>query len=306
MPEQNKVSQPKIIAAIPCYNEERFIGSVVLKAKRFVDQVVVIDDGSTDDTARVAEAAGAQVIRLEINKGKGTAMNTAFQWAKKSGVQAMVMLDGDGQHKPDHIQIVLEPVLAGEADVAVGSRFLSIRSDIPGYRTVGQRILTFVTNLGSGVKLSDTQSGFKAFSRRAIETLSFRQKGVGDVESEMQFLLKENELGVVEVPISAVYDEKAKRSPLAQGLRNINALLNMIAERRPLFFFGLFGLTLMVIGLAVGARVLIPWTTTGVIAIGTALISVLLLIVGVFTFFTGLILNATKNLLLNAIKRGKS
>lgn len=306
MPKRTKVPQPKIIAAIPCYNEERFIGSVVLKAKRFVDQVIVIDDGSTDGTAMIAEAAGALVIRHEVNKGKGMAMNTAFQWAKESGVQAMVMLDGDGQHEPAHIPPVLKPVLAGKADVAVGSRFLSAKSDIPGYRTIGQRILTLVTNLGSRVKLSDTQTGFKAFSRKSIETLSFRQKGVGDVESELQFLIKENDLSVAEVPITASYDEKAKRSPLAQGMRNMNALLNMIAERRPLIFFGLSGFALTVIGLAVGARVLITWTTSGGIATGTALISVLLLIVGVFSMFTSLILNAVKNLILDAIKKDRS
>lgn len=306
MSEQTDVSKPIIIAAIPCHNEERFIGSIVLKAKRLVDQVIVVDDGSTDETATVAEAAGALVLRHETNEGKGMAMNTAFQWAKKSGVQAMVMLDGDGQHEPAYIPSILEPVLAGKADIAVGSRFLGIKSDIPGYRTIGQRVLTFITNIGSRTKLSDTQSGFKAFSRKSIETLSFKQKGLGDVECEMQFLINENNLSVAEVPITANYDENAKRSPLAQGMRNMNALLNMIAERRPLFFFGLAGTALTLIGLVLGARVLIIWTTSGGIGIGTALVSVLLLVIGVFSIFTSLILNATKNLLLNVIEKGKS
>lgn len=285
------MTQRKTIAAIPCYNEERFIGSVVLKVKRFVDQVIVIDDGSTDETAIVAEAAGALVVSHEVNKGKGIAMNTAFQWAKESGVQAMVMLDGDGQHEPAHIPSVLEPVLAGKADVVIGSRFLGTKSDIPRYRAIGQRILTFVTNLGSGVKFSDTQSGFKAFSRKSIETLVFRQKGLGDVECEMQFLIKENDISVVEVPITTNYDEKAKRNPLAQGIGNMRAILSMISERRPLFFFGLSGLALTLIGLVAGARVLRTWATSGGIAHGTALISVALIIIGVFSIFTGLILN---------------
>lgn len=286
------MAQPKTIAAIPCHNEERFIGSVVLKARRFVHQVIVIDDGSTDETAMVAEAAGALVIRHEVNKGKGMAMNTAFQWAKESGVQAMVMLDGDGQHEPAYIPNVLKPVLEGKADVALGTRFLNTKSDIPSYRTIGLRILTLVTNIGSGIKLTDTQSGFRAFSQKSIETLSFKQKGVGDVECEMQFLIKENDLSLVEVPITANYDEKAKRSPLAQGMRNMNALLNMIAERRPLFFFGVSGFALTLIGFAIGARVLHTWATSGGIATGTALISVLLLIIGVLSMFTGIILNA--------------
>ncbi len=305
MSKPTKVSQPKIIAAIPCYNEERFIGSVVLKAKRFVDQVIVIDDGSTDETAAIAEVAGSLVIKHKSNKGKGMAMNSAFQWAKKSGVQAMVMLDGDGQHEPAHIPTVLQPVFAGQADVAIGSRFLGVKSTIPGYRTIGQRILTLVTNFGSGVKLSDTQSGFKAFSRRAIETLSFQHKGVGDVESEMQFLIKENDLSVMEVPITVNYDERAKRSPLAQGAKNMSTLLNMISERRPLFFFGLSGFILTLLGLVVGAMVIRTWTIGGGIAIGTALVSVLLLVIGVFSMFTSLILNTMRNLILTAIGKEK-
>lgn len=291
MPQPFNSGQPKTIAAIPCHNEDRFIGSVVLKAREFVDQVVVIDDGSTDQTARIAEAAGALVVRHEVNKGKGMAMNTAFQWAREKGAQVMVLLDGDGQHDPAYIPDVAKPVLEGKADVALGTRFLGIKSDIPRYRTVGQRILTLVTNIGSGVKLTDTQSGFRAFSRRAIELLSFKQKGVGDVEGEMQFLLKENNLSVAEVPIASNYDEGAKRNPVVQGMRNLNAVLNLIAERRPLFFFGLSGLISVVLGLIAGARVLGVIATTGRLVIGTALISALLLIIGVLSIFTGLILN---------------
>lgn len=291
MPEPVSSVQPRIIAAIPCYNEERFIGSVVLRAREFVDQVIVVDDGSTDETARIAEAAGALVVRHEVNKGKGMAMNTAFQWAKENGAQVMVMFDGDGQHDPVQIPAVLKPVLEGKVDVALGTRFLDIRSDIPRYRTIGQRILTFITNMGSGVKITDTQSGFRAFSRKAIEVLFFSQKGVGDVECEMQFLIKENDLKMAEVSISANYDGKAKRSPVAQGLRNVNAVLSLISERRPLVFFGLLGLVLVILSVIAGSKVLSIFSAGGGLAIGTALISVLLLIIGVLSIFTAIILN---------------
>ncbi len=294
MPEPVKSVQPRVIAVIPCYNEDRFIGSVVLKAREFVDQVIVVDDGSTDETARIAEAAGALVIRHEVNKNKGMAMNSAFQWAKEKGVQVMVMFDGDGQHDPVHIPAVLKPVLEGKADVALGTRFLDTRSDIPKYRIIGQRILTLITNIGSGVKVTDTQSGFRAFSRKSIEMLSFKQKGVGDVECEMQFLIKENDLKVAEVSIIANYDEKAKRSPIAQGMRNISAVLSMISERRPLFFFGVPGLILVVTGLIIGARVLYILSTGEGLAVGSTLVTVLLLIIGVFSIFTGIMLNVLK------------
>jgi len=128
------LSRQEIIAVIPCYNEEKHIGGVVRRVSRFVDRVVVVDDGSSDHTANVAEAAGAVVISHGVNRGKGVAMNTAFQWAKYNGVRAIVLLDGDGQHNPDEIPLVLAPVLQGEADVVVGSRFLGAASRIPGYR----------------------------------------------------------------------------------------------------------------------------------------------------------------------------
>ena len=294
MSEPTNSAQPRVIAAIPCYNEERFIGSVVLKAREFVDQVIVVDDGSTDDTARIAEAAGALVIRHEVNMGKGIAMNTAFQWAKENGVQAMVMFDGDGQHDPAQIPITLKPVLEDMVDVALGTRFLDTKSEIPRYRTVGQRILTLVTNVGSGVKVTDTQSGFRAFSRKSIETLSFQQKGVGDVECEMQFLIKENDLKVAEIPIVASYNEKAKRSPIAQGLKNLGAVLSLIGERRPLFFFGLAGLICVVFGIILGSMVLYSLSMGGGLPTGTALVSVLLLTIGIFSIFTGIILNVLR------------
>ena len=227
--------QPKIIAAIPCYNEECYIGDIVRRAGKHVDQVIVIDDGSTDRTPEVAEASGALVIRHEVNKGKGMAMNTAFEWAKENGIQAVVLLDGDGQHEPEDIPHVLEPVLESKVDVVVGSRFLSAKSPIPRYRTLGQRVLTFITNLGSGLRLTDCQSGFRAFSRRAVDTLYFTRARVGDVECEMQFLIGENHLKVAEVPIVINYDDRAKRNPVTQGVGNLFAVLSLVRERRPIF-----------------------------------------------------------------------
>ena len=291
MSEPVKLTQPRVVVAIPCYNEDRFIGSVVLKAREFADRVIVVDDGSTDDTARIAEAAGALVIRHEVNKGKGMAMNTAFQWAKENGAQVMVMFDGDGQHDPEQIPSVLKPVLEDKVDVSLGTRFLYARSDIPGYRVIGQRILTLITNIGSGVKVTDTQSGFRVFSRKSIEILSFRHKGVGDVECEMQFLIKEHDLKVAEVSIVANYDEKVKRNPAAQGMSNVSAVLTLVSERRPLFFFGLSGFILVVIGFIIGIRGLYIFSIDGGLALGSILIAVLLLIIGVFSIFTGVILN---------------
>jgi len=126
------LDQPEgTVVVIPAYNEDRFIGSVVLKTRRYFPTVVVIDDGSTDDTASVAEAAGAVVIRHDCNQGKSAAIETAFKHARSLSPKAVVMLDGDGQHHPEDITYVLQPILEGQADIVVGSRFLQMRNHIP-------------------------------------------------------------------------------------------------------------------------------------------------------------------------------
>lgn len=183
------VPRPKIIVAIPAYNEERFIFEVVRRARKYVDQVVVIDDGSTDCTAVVAEEAGAEIIRHELNRGKGCAVDTAFSVARHLDADILVLLDGDLQHDPDEIPLLLEALQREKADMVVGSRFLN-GNKIPRYRRLGQEVLNIVTNLGSGVRLSDTQCGFRAFSKKAINSMSFTETGLA-VESEMQFLARE-------------------------------------------------------------------------------------------------------------------
>jgi len=286
--------QPDIIAAIPCFNEELFIGSVVLKAKDYVDQVIVIDDGSTDKTALVAEKAGAAVIKHDSNQGKGAAVSTVFGHAREIGCRALVLLDGDGQHEPAYIPSLVKPVLDGEADIVVGSRFLKIKSSIPGYRIWGHRLLTFLTNLGSRVKLTDSQSGFRAFSSKAIEALSFAEEGLS-VESEMQFLANEADLRVTEVPVSIGYHGWAKRSPLAHGMGVLNSIMGLISRRIPLFFFGVPGLVMLAFGLREGWRVVEGYNTYGDFWIGPALIAVLLCIVGILSIFTGLILHTIRS-----------
>jgi len=281
--------QARIIAAIPCFNEERFIGSVVLKARSYVDEVMVIDDGSTDNTAMVAEKAGATVIRHDCNQGKGMAFSTAFEQAREMGCSALVLLDGDGQHEPADIPSLLRPVLEGKADIVVGSRFLRIKSHIPRVRALGQRTLTFLTNLGSRVRLTDSQSGFRAFSPKAVEALSFAEKGLS-VESEMQFLAKDASLQVVEVPIGVGYYDRARRSPAAHGMRVFNSIMGLISRRFPLFFFGVPGLVVLAFGLWQGVKVVQGYNSTGDFYIGPALLAVLLCTVGTLSLFTGLIL----------------
>lgn len=285
---------PNVAIAIPAYNEERFIGSVVIQARRYTPDVVVIDDGSHDATSHIAEEAGATVIRHQRNGGKSEAVNSALKWARRNGTECLVFIDGDGQHRPDEIEKVVAPVLAAEADMVIGSRFLSVKSHIPAYRKIGQLGFTAVTNMASTVHVTDSQSGFRAFSRKAIEALHFSGTGLS-VESEMQFQAKEHDLTIVEVPISVVYAEKAKRNPFAHGMQILENVLKLVGLHRPLFFFGMQGLLMLIAGAFLSAVTVAIYGATRELAVGYALISVLLLMVGTLSMFVGLILHAVRS-----------
>ena len=293
-PKTQMQQSTEIVAAIPCFNEELFIGSVVLKTRDYVDQVIVIDDGSTDKTALVAEKAGATVIRHGSNKGKAAGVSTAFEHAKKTGCKALVLLDGDGQHDPAYIPSIVKPVLEDKADMVVGSRYMEVKSSIPGYRTWGHRVLTFFTNLGSRVKLTDSQSGLRAFSLRAIQAFTFVEQGLS-VESEMQFLANDAHLRVIEVPIGIGYYSKAKRSPLAHGIGVLNSIMGLISRRIPLFFFGVPGVLMLAFGFWEGWRVIHGWNTYHDFWLGPAMVAVLLCVVGALSLFTGIILHNIKS-----------
>jgi glycosyltransferase involved in cell wall biosynthesis len=295
--QENK-SKGRIVALIPAHNEERFIGSLVLAVKEFVDQVVVIDDGSNDRTAEIAARAGAVVCRHDANQGKAAAVNTGFAYVRQQHPRAVVMLDGDGQHYAEDLPRVLEPVLDGDADIVVGSRFLGIKNDIPIYRQVGQHGLTIVTNLATGLPIGDSQSGYRAFSPHAISLLSF-SKGGFSIESEMQFLARECKLRVVEVPIKVTYDEPAKRNPFSHGMQVINGILQLVGQTRPLLFFGISGCGIMLLGIALGLHIIDVYTRTRQLAMGYSLLTVMLSIVGMLLFFAGVILHSVRSMIVD-------
>jgi glycosyltransferase involved in cell wall biosynthesis len=289
-----------IVAVIPAYNEERYIGSVVLKTRKHVDTVIVVDDGSTDLTAEIAEAAGAIVLRHEAKQGKGTALSTGFRRIRELDPAAVVMLDGDGQHLSAEVPQVLAPVLRGEADLIVGSRYLQKGGGVPRHRIWGHWVFTTLTNLLSGKRITDSQSGFRAFSPRAIECIRFSSEGFS-VESEMQFLAKQHNLRLAEVTITANYVEEAKRPVVSHGLMVLNGVLRMVGQYRPLLFFGVPGLAVLLAGIGWGGRVVIIYQRSSQLAVGYALISVLLTIVGSLSLFAGVILHSVRGLLLELV-----
>ncbi len=193
----------KVVAAIPCHNEEQFIGDIVRSAQEYVSQVVVVDDGSSDRTIDAAVEAGAMVVRHGTNKGPGEAYKSCFEAARSLKADVLITLDGDGQHLPDELPRLLHPFLSEEADLVIGSRFLK-DYDIPRYRKVGIDVITWLYNLGSGVKVVDAQSCYRGYNRKALDTLRITESGFG-FSVELLVQARNSDLVIHEVPVSCIY-----------------------------------------------------------------------------------------------------
>ena len=193
----------KSIAIIPAYNEEVAISAIIKRSLKFVDYVLVVDDGSTDRTSQIAKDAGARVIKHYNNLGKGVSLKDAF--AEVRGFDIVVTIDGDGQHNPDEMPELMRPIREGRADVVNGSRYLNGSDDAPAHKRAGQKVLDIATNMTSGTHVTDSQSGFRAFSGKTIPYFRFRDTGFG-IESEMLADAAENNFRILEVPITVRYD----------------------------------------------------------------------------------------------------
>ncbi|MFC1985392.1 glycosyltransferase family 2 protein [Chloroflexota bacterium] len=202
--EQSRLTDLRIVAAIPCFNNGQSIGEIVSKAKKHVDQVIIIDDGSSDGTSKLAEEAGASVTRHTCNRGYGLAIKSCFESAKAIGADVLVILDGDGQHSPDELLSVITPIVNKNADLVIGSRFIGREGKMPRYRKFGINVITFLCNFGSKVKVSDSQSGFRAYGKRVLDSVLPTERGMS---ASVQILLQAVERGFVitEVPINCFY-----------------------------------------------------------------------------------------------------
>ena len=285
----NESARPRIIAGMPAYNEAPYIGSLVLQAREYADEVIVADDASTDYTAKVAELAGATVVRHVENRGYGSAIRSIVAQAKKQNADILVILDADSQHSPEEIPSLIKAVSEG-SDVVIGSREMQ-RNVIPPYRRLGQRVLARLTYIASGKKLSDTESGFRAYSKKAITMLVLKEKGMA-ISSEIVSEAITRGLKVTEVPISVTYTKDGSTlNPVRHGFEVLHRIMVMISERKPLLFFGLFGGVLMVLGTVAGFGVIQSYYNSSIFAIGTALVTILLITIGMLSIFTGVLLN---------------
>jgi glycosyltransferase involved in cell wall biosynthesis len=284
-----------IAAIIPALNEEISIGSMVLKTKKYVDRVIVVDDGSTDNTTEVATLAGAEVIRHTMNMGKGEALRTGFLAAGKNGVKIIVTIDADGQHNPDEIPKIIKPILSRNVEMVIGSRYLN-GNNIPLYRRIGQKVLDKATNVNSGINVSDTQSGFRAFAIQAIPSFKFRRRGFS-IESEMLTDAADAGLKIEEVNIGVRYDvDCSTENPVSHGFKVLANILRDMEFNRPLYYFTFPGMIVCIFGLYIGLTFLQSFYNGGTLYFVPILLTMFLTLFGLFISFTGVILHYVSRL----------
>ncbi|MGD0171792.1 MAG: glycosyltransferase family 2 protein [Halobacteriota archaeon] len=291
---------PTIMVGIPCYNEEVAIGSLVLRASQYADHVVVLDDGSTDKTAEVARLAGAQVLVHDVNMGKGAALRDLFAYATQSGFGIIIIIDGDGQHNPDDIPKLLDPLLHDEADVVNGSRYLSgDAGSTPRYRRFGQVVLDRVIHLGlnGDVTITDTQSGFRAFSIKTAPFFKFNTDKL-TIDSEMLMDAANAQLRIKEVDVGVRYDVgSSSKHPISHGLQVLGGVLRSIEFNSPLLALTVPGLVMVAVAAGIAAFVVQAYFIVGHVVLGPTLLMLLLTVVGTFLVLTGIILHSLSALM---------
>jgi glycosyltransferase involved in cell wall biosynthesis len=279
-----------VLVGIPAYDEGKYVASIVVQAKQYADEVIVVDDGSRDNTARIAELAGATVVRHDENRGKGAAIQTILAEAKKRKPDVLVLLDADFQHNPNEIPIIIKPIRQG-FDLVIGSREAQ-KEKTPSYRRIGQKVLLRSTRMLSGSEIVDSESGFRALSLRAVNEIELKEKGFA-VETEMIASAADKNLKITEVPISNIYTvDGSTLNPVRHGVGVLNRIVVMISERKPLFFFSLVGGISLVAALITSIRVLNIFTMKHEWAFGSIVLTALFIAIGILSVFTGIILNA--------------
>lgn len=300
----NKLSK-KILVCIPAYNEAKNIAQIVTKCLDCATKVVVYDDGSTDGTQEIATQAGATVIRGLKNRGYGVAIRSLFQIAKDEGADAMITLDSDGQHDPEQIRIMLEPIIEEDVDIVIGSRFLTPQDSekVPRYRSFGIKTITRLTQVASYKNITDAQSGFRAYSKNAITEINLYEQGMG-VSTEILMRAKEKGLLIKEVPITIKYDvqNSSTHNPFSHGMGVLYTVMQFISLRHPLAFYSLPGIVLLIVAAFYMNNAMELYSTTKYISTNMILVSVGTAVVGVVLFATGVILYTLSALLRGRIK----
>lgn len=284
-------ARTNVLVGIPAYNEAQTVGDVVQKASNHVDEVLVVDDGSTDGTAEAARATEATVVEHDRNRGYGHALKTIFTEAREREVDSLVILDADDQHDTDDIPRLLEAQEDSGANIVIGSRYgQSAETDIPLYRRFGLAVITLLTNVSLGSfsredRIRDTQSGFRAYDEVAVDVLSDNADAIADRMSasvDILSIASEAGLSTAEVPTTIAYDvENANtQNPVTHGLDIVNNIFKTLERKRPVTVLGIPGLLVALTGVGVGHWTVSNYITSGTVSIGLTLVAAALVLVG--------------------------
>ena len=293
----------KVTIGIPAFNEEKNIAKMIVKLKKIYDEIIVCNDGSTDLTGEIAENLGAIVINHKQNLGYGAGINSIIKKSKEIDTDILVTFDADGQHKVEDVIKVIEPIKNGDADLVIGSRFLSkTKEKIPEYRKIGINIITKVTNAGLKKKITDSQSGFRAYSKDLISKLDISDMGMG-ISTEI--LIKTNSLGfrIAEIPITILYEGKTStQNPISHGTSVLFSTIKYTSIEHPLKFYGIPSLIFFVIGLSFTFLSIDYYMEVGrinpnvtIVAAGTTAIAVILLVASVLFYSLATIVKGNKS-----------
>ena len=279
-------AKPFVVVGIPAFNEENSIAKIILEAQKYADLIVVCDDGSSDLTADISKKMGAIVVEHCKNLGKGKALKSLFEEISKVKPDVIVTIDADGQHNANEIPNLIAPIIKGDCDIVVGSRYInSSNGNTPLYRRFGLSIINWFNRKANKSELKDTQNGFRAYSFAAFKAVSSHESNGYSVESEQLMLAKKACLKVSEVSVDVKYkgiEKTSKKAPLTHGLGLIGFILKKVVEEKPLRFLGLPGIISMLMGVLFGIWMLRVYAIEKIIITNVALASIAFILIGFF------------------------
>lgn len=286
----------KIAIGLPAYNEEKNIASIILQLKNKYKIVIVCDDGSNDLTASISEEMGAIVVKHKKNLGYGGAIRSLFLKARELDCDILVTFDSDGQHKISDIKNVIDPIENKEADIVIGSRFLgNIEGDIPAYRKMGIKAITNLVNSNTGKKITDSQSGFRSYSKTVLEKIIPSETGMG-VSTEILIKANKQKFKITEVPITIIYGgDTSTHNTVSHGTSVILSTMKFVSIEHPLKFYGIPGIIFLTIGLFFIVWTLQEFTETRRIITNISLIAIGSTIFGTLLSMTAVLLYSLVN-----------
>ena len=290
----------EITIGIPAYNEEKNISEIIKKLQKITNKIIVCDDGSSDSTVKIAKEMGVLVIQHETNLGYGSAIRSIFLKAREEKSEFLITLDSDGQHRIEDIQTILEPLKTGKADIVIGSRFLNNDGkNVPSYRKIGIKILTKLANTSLEQNITDSQSGFRGYSKDVIKNVTPSESGMG-VSNEILIKASKQGLKIVEVPIIILYDgDTSTHNPISHGSSVLISTLKFISMEHPLKFYGIPGFVFLSIGLGFLIFTANLFTETRQILLSSAIIGVGSTIFGIILIQSSILLYAMVKLMRN-------